>query len=227
MLAVSELLDAAIRVVTQDGFGALTLDAVAREAGVSKGGLTHHFATKDALITAMLEHFAQRLLRELDRFAADDPELPGRRVRAMMKVAYPELRDPEPTNGRRKKKGSVSDNRAADNRTADNRAASEVQQLFYAAIAASIVNPELLEPMRHHAGELRQRMLQQGPDGLWQVITWLALDGLMIWQMLGLMSAADPVHAEILQFLYKLSSNPPVAEACATGAAGEVQHAAP
>ena len=217
MLAVSELLDAAIRVVSQDGFGALTLDAVAREAGVSKGGLTHHFATKDALITAMLEHFAQRLLRELDRFAADDPELPGRRVRAMMKVAYPELRDPEPNGGRRKKKGSA----------VDNRAASEVQQLFYAAIAASIVNPTLLEPMRHHAGELRQRMLQQGPDGLWQVITWLALDGLMIWQMLGLMSADDPVHAEILRFLYKLSSNPPVAETSTTETAGEVQHAAP
>lgn len=204
MLAAADLLDAAIRVLIREGMGALTLDAVAREAGVSKGGLTHHYATKDALVAAMLEHFADRLVRELDRFAADDPDLAGRRVRAMMKVAYPELRD-DPREGA-KVVGSEG-------------SASEAQQLFYAAIAASVVNPKLLEPLKQHVSELRNRMLQQSPDGLWQVITWLALDGLMIWQMLGLMSADEPLHAEILQVLYKLSSRPPIQELC-----GEVDH---
>jgi AcrR family transcriptional regulator len=199
MLATSDLLDAAIRVVTRDGMGALTLDAVAREAGVSKGGLTHHYATKDALITAMLEHFGQRLLRELDRFAADDPDLAGRRVRAMMKVAYPELRESEAPRSRRKKSTA-----------ANNTASSEAQQLFYAAIAAAVVNPKLLEPLRQHVAGLRDRMMQNPSDGLWQIITWLALDGLMIWQMLGLMSPDEPLHSDILQFLFKLSSNPPV-----------------
>lgn len=201
MLATADLLDAAIRVLSRDGMGALTLDAVAREAGVSKGGLTHHFATKDALIAAMLEHFAQRLLRELDRFAADDPDLGGRRVRAMMKVAYPELREPAGTRPRRKKMSVV-----------DPAATSEAQQLFYAAIAASVVNPKLLDPLREQVAGLRDRMMQNPADGLWQVITWLALDGLMIWQMLGLMKADEPLHSEILQFLFKLSSNPPVSD---------------
>ena len=192
MLATADLLDAAIRVVTRDGLGALTLDGVAREAGVSKGGLTHHFATKDALVTAMLEHFAQRLIREVDRFAADDPELAGRRVRAMMKVGHPELR------------GDVA--------PADSKQASEVQQLFYAAIAAAVVNPKLLEPLKQHADGLRQRMLQQPSDGLWQIIIWLALDGLMLWKLLGLISQDDPMHGEVLQFLYGLSSRPPMTE---------------
>ncbi len=204
MLAAADLLDAAIRVLIREGMGALTLDAVAREAGVSKGGLTHRYATKDALVAAMLEHFAGRLVRELDRFAADDPDLAGRRVRAMMKVAYPELRD---------------DPREGAKAVGPQGSASEAQQLFYAAIAASVVNPKLLEPLKQHVSELRNRMLQQSPDGLWQVITWLALDGLMIWQMLGLMSADEPLHAEILQVLYKLSSRPPIQELC-----GEVEH---
>lgn len=199
MLATENLLDAAIRVVTRDGLGALTLDGVAREAGVSKGGLTHHFATKDALVTAMLEHFAQRLVRELDRFAADDPELAGRRVRAMMKVGHPELRE--------------------DATAADGQQSSEVQQLFYAAIAAAVVNPKLLEPLRQHADALRQRMLQQPSDGLWQIIIWLALDGLMLWKFLGLLSQDDPLHSNVLQFLFGLSSRPPRTEA-----AEEVQH---
>ena len=199
MLAPEALLDAAIQVVSRDGFGALTLDAVAKEAGVSKGGLTHHYATKDALVTAMLEHFAQRLLRELDRFAADDPELKGRRIRAMMKVAFPELRDDARTGRAR----SATTKRAATG------ASSEVQQLFLTAIAASAVNPELLKPLRRQAGELREQMLGQSPDGLWQVITWLALDGLMLWRMLGLLPKNDPLPSRMLRLLYTLSSNPP------------------
>ena len=46
------LLDAAAVVVRRDGAQALTLDAVAAEAGVSKGGLLYHFKTKRELLDA-------------------------------------------------------------------------------------------------------------------------------------------------------------------------------
>jgi len=49
-----ELLDAAVAVIRRDGAQALTLDAVAAEAGVSKGGLLYHFNTKRALIDGLL-----------------------------------------------------------------------------------------------------------------------------------------------------------------------------
>lgn len=38
----------------RDGIAALSLNAVAREAGVSKGGLLHHFPNKQALIFALV-----------------------------------------------------------------------------------------------------------------------------------------------------------------------------
>jgi AcrR family transcriptional regulator len=50
----TQLLDAAIAVIRRDGAGALTLDAVAAEAGVSKGGVLYHFASKRALIDGLL-----------------------------------------------------------------------------------------------------------------------------------------------------------------------------
>lgn len=50
---------AAMRVALGRGFGHVTLDAVAREAGLSKGGLLYHFATKRDLIAAMLRHYGQ------------------------------------------------------------------------------------------------------------------------------------------------------------------------
>lgn len=60
----AQLLDAAIDVIRRDGARALTLDAVAAEAGVSKGGLLYHFASKRALVDGLLE-------RWLDDFEAE------------------------------------------------------------------------------------------------------------------------------------------------------------
>ena len=56
------LLEAAAKVVLDKGVGALTLDAVALEAGVSKGGLLYHFPSKNKLIEGMIE----RLIAEFD-----------------------------------------------------------------------------------------------------------------------------------------------------------------
>jgi AcrR family transcriptional regulator len=51
------LLQAAGLIVTGQGIQELTLDAVAKQADVSKGGLLYHFPTKEALINAVIEHF--------------------------------------------------------------------------------------------------------------------------------------------------------------------------
>jgi AcrR family transcriptional regulator len=48
------LLDAAEAVVVEQGIASLTLDAVAREAGMSKGGLLHYFPSKDRLVEALV-----------------------------------------------------------------------------------------------------------------------------------------------------------------------------
>ena len=43
--------------VLETGAGHLTLDAVAKCAGLSKGGLLYHFPSKDLLLEAMLTRF--------------------------------------------------------------------------------------------------------------------------------------------------------------------------
>jgi AcrR family transcriptional regulator len=60
------LLDAAAAVVKRDGAQALTLDAVAAEAAVSKGGLLYHFRTKRDLVRAMIERWLAEFQREID-----------------------------------------------------------------------------------------------------------------------------------------------------------------
>jgi AcrR family transcriptional regulator len=49
------LLQAAANVVRRDGSDALTLERVAAEAGVSKGGLLYHFDSKAALVRGLVD----------------------------------------------------------------------------------------------------------------------------------------------------------------------------
>ena len=49
------IIRAAEEVVREKGARKLTLDAVAAQCGLSKGGLLHHFRTKQALLKGMLE----------------------------------------------------------------------------------------------------------------------------------------------------------------------------
>jgi AcrR family transcriptional regulator len=84
------LLDVAEEIVGEAGVGALTLDAVAKRAGVSKGGLLHHFPSKQALLAAMVETMADRFMRVADGFGADDPEPGGRGARAYVRTAVNE-----------------------------------------------------------------------------------------------------------------------------------------
>jgi AcrR family transcriptional regulator len=58
-------LDAAAAVVHRDGAQALTLDAVAAEAEVSKGGLLYHFKSKHHLVEAMVERWMSEFEREI------------------------------------------------------------------------------------------------------------------------------------------------------------------
>lgn len=51
------VLDAYINVLLTDGVAAATLDEVARRADISKGGLLHHFKSKDDLTQGLLDRF--------------------------------------------------------------------------------------------------------------------------------------------------------------------------
>jgi AcrR family transcriptional regulator len=66
----AKLITAAAAVIRRDGAQALTLDAVAAEAGVSKGGLLYHFKSKRELLDGLVE-------RWLDDFQHDIDAVPG------------------------------------------------------------------------------------------------------------------------------------------------------
>ncbi len=65
-----QLLDAAAGLVLKKGTVALTLDAVAEAAHVSKGGLLYYFDSKNSLLEALADYLAEQLQFEVERQAA-------------------------------------------------------------------------------------------------------------------------------------------------------------
>lgn len=67
-----QLLDQAARLSVQEGLASLSLQDVATAAGVTKGGLLHHFPSKQVLVETMFIDFLAALDREIDALIAAD-----------------------------------------------------------------------------------------------------------------------------------------------------------
>jgi AcrR family transcriptional regulator len=85
----AKLLQAAIKQLVTDGTSQFTLASVAENAGVSKGGLLHHFPTKEALLRGLVERADQiwqlRFQQELEK----EPEgTSGRWARAYIRATF-------------------------------------------------------------------------------------------------------------------------------------------
>jgi AcrR family transcriptional regulator len=83
----TEVLAAAFRVV-RGGVGKLTIDAVAREAGASKGAVLHHFPSKEALVVGMVERVLDAFEEAIGRWLATEPEGSGRWLRAYVRASF-------------------------------------------------------------------------------------------------------------------------------------------
>lgn len=66
-----ELLAHASKIVLREGAASLTLDALAVEAGVSKGGVLYHFPSKERLLASMVEALVAGFERGLG--TSDEP----------------------------------------------------------------------------------------------------------------------------------------------------------
>jgi AcrR family transcriptional regulator len=92
-----ELLEHASQIVLREGAAALTLDALALEAGISKGGVLYHFPSKERLLTAMVEALIAGFERGLE--AARDDEAGGFSRAYLRATAMPNAEESSLTAG--------------------------------------------------------------------------------------------------------------------------------
>jgi AcrR family transcriptional regulator len=175
------ILSAAERVVMRDGVTRLTIDAVAREAKLSKGGVLYHFGTKEALIQAMLERLIQYCEREIKAHQQHDSE-PGSWTRAYVRktsepmVAYP---------------GEVDFPRS--------------KEVGAGLVAAATTNPQLLEPLRERFRAWQQAIERDSIDPARATVIRLAVDGLWLAELLGIWTLDGKLRQQVLNELIRLT----------------------
>lgn len=85
MATRDELLDQAVAVLRRGDV--LTLDALAREAGLTKPGVVHHFSTKQGLMLAVVDHIVDQWETDLLKLAGPDAD-GATRLRAYVEHAF-------------------------------------------------------------------------------------------------------------------------------------------
>ena len=72
------LLDIAEKIVGEQGAKALTIDALAKAAGITKGGVQYSFRNKEALLDAIFERWDQQYNSLYRSIAGDSPDALGK-----------------------------------------------------------------------------------------------------------------------------------------------------
>jgi AcrR family transcriptional regulator len=167
--ARTRILDAVETLVVRKGVGGLTLEAAAREAGVSKGGLLYHFASKEALLVGVMQRLAEQVVVDYEAGLALQPEGPGRAARAQIAWAFGEA-DCSPGQDKNDRMAAV-------------------------CLAAFHHDPALLDPLRAVIERMKAELIADGiPHGVAMTIQ-TATDGLF---MAHIFSMYRPTEADML-----------------------------
>ena len=78
------ILNAAESRLLAGGPGALVIESVAADAGISKGGLLYHFPSKEALVAGLCERMLESFDRDLTELSDSDQESAGAWTRAYL-----------------------------------------------------------------------------------------------------------------------------------------------
>lgn len=73
----ARLIEASIECLAKDGIQGFTVDNICREAGTSRGLISHHFGSKDALLAAVYSTIYDRVLANLAELDIDGLSLAG------------------------------------------------------------------------------------------------------------------------------------------------------
>jgi AcrR family transcriptional regulator len=168
--------EAAGRVVLARGVGGLTLEAVAAEAGLSKGGLLYHFSTKEALLAAMVDRLVVVTEQRIEAHRKHDTSH-GSWVRGYLEAC-------------------TLDGVAEDDPTG---------RLAVALLAAGAIDPELIASLRLRQDHWREMLSRDGIDPAMAFIVRLAADGLWMNDIFAIPVLAAGERRDVLKRLRSLT----------------------
>jgi AcrR family transcriptional regulator len=171
------LLEAAEQLILEGGLGQLSVDAVLRRAGLSKGAFFHHFESKDALLVALIERLTLDVERRVAERSSVDTDKHGRRLRTQIEMTF----DSDPAERAR------------------------LRALVLAFIEAALSGSSFVKAARATSeAELRVNLKDGVPTGEALVVQF-ALDGYWLNEALGAMRLSDRMRSALREALVRLT----------------------
>jgi len=171
------ILDAAEARLLERGPGGLVLDAVAADAGVSKGGLLYHFASKEALVQALIDRMVSGFDGVQASLSSGDDDAAGRRTRAYLRSTVTPRGEP-----------------------------ADASAHLMAGILAGIGGDRTrLESLRAGFARWQEQLEDDGIDPVRATLVRLAADGLWLSALLGLPQLEKKLGRRVLDALDALT----------------------
>ncbi len=178
-----QLLQSASQLAIEEGLASVTLDAVASRAGVSKGGLQHHFPNKQALLDALFAEAVAAFNADIAAASAADADAgahanaddKGRAARAYIQATVQEP----------KKEGPAS--------------------YLHLLLAVMLTDADARERWSAQIAEITRPDPLPEAQAARLMICRLAADGLWIAQLLGYQSMGPSLKAEVLRQLDQMT----------------------
>ena len=170
------ILQAAVQVLIDKGVNALTLDAVAKQAEVSKGGLLYYFSNKNALIVELGKQLLQDFETSLEQeFEQDDaPNTAGQFLRAYVRATA--------------------------------QMSQESLALFARLSSVMVEMPtELEQSMKAYEKRWQERLENDGLDPVQATIVQLAIDGLWFSEVFQMAVPTEKRRTQVIEALLKMT----------------------
>jgi AcrR family transcriptional regulator len=173
-----QILHAAFALIRREGVARLTIEAVAQEAGLSKGGVLYHFRSKEALIQAMVASLVERFDSDIETARRQEPanerDVPGSWLRAYIRASEGPAEDDEDT---------------------------------VALLAAVSSDPRLLAPLQEQYARWQAQAEADGVDPALATVIRLALDGLWMADLFGLAPPEGALREQVIATLERMASS--------------------
>jgi AcrR family transcriptional regulator len=173
-----QIIHAAFALIRREGVARLTIEAVAQEAGLSKGGVLYHFRSKEALIQAMVASLVERFDSDIETARREEPEgersSPGSWLRAYI--------------------GASAGPAEEDGDTV-------------ALLAAVATDPSLLAPLQEQYARWQAQAEADGVDPALATMIRLTLDGLWMADLFGLAPPQGALREQVIATLERMASS--------------------
>lgn len=172
----SLIIQSCFTILRNDGAKQLTLQAVAEEAGISKGGLLYHYPSKETLITAIVNHQVENFDKYLNHLIEESESAPGRWIRSYATA------------------------------TTNNLEFGTNTELFSGLFAASDEFPQVHDAWRKHYEKWQERIENSRIDPVVGTLLRLAIDGLWFSEIYQYGPPSPERRKQVLQLIRALST---------------------